>query len=252
MRYDSSEAVELHDCPDDLADRLKVAGGLNRFSGANFRVVWGYNRIVPMTGDWQEWEHFQGKLTDKLTGHAETRQFIKLKSSVVETRQVPKYLPANSWHLEGWCPPEDYGTPDLWRRAGEEVVAGMTVDTAGEFPARGEYELVFPLTTDFSGMGKPLPLAPALVEQLIQMVRAGRERFSPVQRKAAIEQRLQREDQGFTRKAIDIMKDGMRPFAGEEFVTVVKDWNRASWRRGGPPGTGIGLRGAGEALRGRE
>jgi hypothetical protein len=72
-------------------------------------------------------------------------------------------------------------------------------------------------------MGKPLPLEGVFAAQLVNLVRAGQERFSMVQRKAAIEQRLQREDQGFTRRAIDIMKDGLRPYAGEAFVTVPED-----------------------------
>ncbi len=162
----------------------------------------------------------QAKLTDKLTGHSETREFIRLKESKIETRHLPKYLPANCWHLEMWRPPEEYGSPEMWRKLGEEVIAGMTVDTAGEFPHRGEYELVMPLTTDFTCNGKPLPLEGALAVRLVQLVRAGKERFSMVQRKAAIEQKLQREEQGFSRKAIDIMKDGLRPYAGEAFVTV--------------------------------
>lgn len=223
MRRNSSEAVELHDCPAHVTKELKLAGGTNPFGEPLFRVVWGYNRIVPMHGEWQEWEHSVAKLIDKLTGHIEERPFIRLVRSVIETREEPKYLPANCWHLEKWCPPEDYGSPDLWRKQGEEVVAGMTVDTAGEFPHRGEYELVMPLTSDFTGMGKPVPLTADIVANLVRMVIAGRERFSMVQRKAAIEQRLKREDEGFTRRAIDIMKDGMRPFASETFVTVPKD-----------------------------
>jgi hypothetical protein len=220
MKHNSQEAVELHDCPANVARELRIAGGVNRYGEAMFRAIWGYNRIVLMSGEWQEWEHVEARLTDKLTGHAEKREFIRLKESKIETRQVPKYLPANCWHLEKWCPPEDYGSPEMWRKQGEELIAGLTVDTAGEFPSRGEYELVFPLTHDFSSDGKPLPLSAAVVSHLAALVKAGTERFSMVQRKAAIEQRLQREEQGFTRRAIDIMKDGMRPYAGEAFVTV--------------------------------
>jgi hypothetical protein len=220
MRHNSEEIIEHRECPPEVARELTVAGGVNRFNEPMFRVVWGYDRIVPMSGEWQEWEKGVATLTDKFTGHKESREFVRLVSSKVETRQVPKYLPANCWHLEKWCPPEDYGSPELWRKQGEEVVAGMTVDTAGEFPHRGEYELVMPLTTDFTSMGKPLPLEGEFVATLIKLVRAGQERFSMVQRKAAIEQRLKREEAGFTRKAIDIMKDGMRPYAGEAFVTV--------------------------------
>lgn len=215
MRFNSNEAVELHDTPAEVEREITLAGGLNRFGQPNFRVVWGFNRIVPMSGSWEKWEHMRGTLLDKETGIMGSREFIRLAESVVETRQVPKYLPANCWHLEGWCPPEDYGTPETWRKAGEEVVAGMTIDTAGEYPAHGEYELVLPITADFSGCGKPLPLNTALIANIVGMVRAGRERYSFVQRKAAIEQRLIREEQGFTRKAIDMLKDGMPMRGGQ-------------------------------------
>src|SRR5579864_5635556 len=198
MRFDSTEARVTRDCPENVAKALAVAGGLNRYSEPNFRVVWGFNRIVPMTGEWQEWEHWQANLLDKQTGVMGTRKFIKLKNSVVETRMVPKYLPANCWHLEGWRPPEEYGTPETWRKVGEEVLAGMTIDTAGEFPSRGEYELVFPLTHDFTSMGKPVELVTDIVANLVNMVRVGVERYSMVQRKAAIEQRLLREEEGFS------------------------------------------------------
>lgn len=220
MKQNSQEAVTTQECPAHVARELKLAGGENRYGEPNFRVVWGYNRIVPMTGEWQEFEHLQATLTDKLTGHQESRTFIRLKESKIETRQVPKYLPANCWHLEKWCPPEDYGSPELWRKQGEEVIAGLTIDTAGEFPARGEYELVMPLTTDGTSMGQPIPLVADAVSEIVRMIIVGRDRHSFAQRKAAIEQRLRREEEGFSRKAIDIMKDGMRPFCSEQFVTV--------------------------------
>lgn len=209
MRFNSNEAVQTRECPPDVARALELAGGNNCYGEANFRAVWGYNRIVPMTGKWEQWEKVVGMLTDKVTGVVGTREFIRLVSSVVETRQVPKYLPANCWHLEGWRPPEEYGTPETWRKAGEEVVAGMTIDTAGEFPGRGEYELIFPLTHDFTSMGKPVELVADVVGNLVNMVRAGVERYSFVQRKAAIEQRLRREEDGFTRQTVDMLKDGM-------------------------------------------
>jgi hypothetical protein len=220
MRQNANEAVERRDTPPEVTEELKLAGGLNRFGEPMFRVIWGFNRIVPMSGEWQEWEHSTAALVDKLTGFSQSRPVIRLVRSVIETRFEPKYLPANCWHLEKWCPPEEYGSPEVWRKQGEEVVQGLTVDTAGEFPSRGEYELVMPLTTDFTYDGKPLPLSSTLVGELARMVKVGTERYSLMQRRAAIEQRLKREEQGFTRKAIDIMKDGMRPYAGEAFVIV--------------------------------
>lgn len=220
MKQNSQESVTTQDCPEHVARELKLAGGTNRFGEPNFRVVWGWNRIVPMTGEWQEFEHLQATLTDKLTGHQESRTFIRLKESKIETRQVPKYLPANCWHLEKWCSPEEVGvSPEMWRQLGQEVIAGLTIDTAGEFPSRGEYELCYPITHDCSCSGKPLPLIADVVAEIVQKIQKGRD-FSLQQRKTAIEQRLEREQEGFTRKAIDIMKDGMRPFCAEDFVTV--------------------------------
>jgi hypothetical protein len=220
MRQNANEVIEHHECPPEVARELALAGGNNPFGKPMFRVVWGYDRIVPMTGEWQEFEHMAATLTDKLTDYSEIRTFIRLKESKIETRHVPKYLPANCWHLEMWRPPEEYGTPETWRKAGEEIVAGMTIDTAGEFPSQGEYELVTPITHDWTNSGKPLPLVGALVAEIVNMIRYGRDHFNLQQRKAAIEQRLIREEQGFTRRAIDIMKDGMRPFCSETFVTV--------------------------------
>lgn len=223
MKHRAQERVEHHKCPEFVARELKLAGGTNCFGEPMFRVVWGYDRIVPMTGEWQDFEQFAAKLTDRFTNYSQTRVFTKLKSSVIETRQVPKYLPANCWHLEMWRPPEEYGKPEDWRKQGEEVVAGLTVDTAGEYPSRGEYELCYPLTDDGTSSGRPLPLVAAVVAEIVRSIVYGKNNFNFAQRRAAIEQRVLREEQGFVRKTMDILRDGMKPFAGESFVTVQQD-----------------------------
>lgn len=216
----STEIAEHRQCPEHITETLRVAGGENRFGEPNFRVVWGYDRIVPITGEWQEFEQVNVTLRDRLTGYKESRVATRMKSSVIETRMVPKYLPGNCWHLEMWRPPEEYGSPEAWGKAGEEVVGCMTVDTAGPYPARGEYELCYPLTHDGTSHGDPIPLVDDLVKDIVHMIVAGRERFSLQQRKAAIEQETQRKEDGFLRVTMDRLKDGLRPFAGEDFVTV--------------------------------
>jgi hypothetical protein len=223
MRASAQERIEHHTPSEEVVEQLTQAGGTNRYGDPNFRVVWGYNRIVPMTGEWQEWEQYVGKLTDKVTGYSESRKFTKLVSSVVETRYVPKYLPGNCWHLEMWRPPEEYPSPDKWRELGQEVLGGLTIDTAGEFPARGEYELCYPLTHDGTSGGKPIPLVGSIVAEMVRMIRYGRQTFSLAQRRAAIEQRVAREERGFTRKMCDILGEGLKPFAGEDFVTVLEN-----------------------------
>lgn len=212
-----NESIEHHDCPETVKLRLLLAGGMNRFGEPNFRVVWGYNRIIKLHGEWQDVEPAKptGLFSAKGTAIMTTP---RVKSSVIETREVPKYLPGNCWFLEKWQPPETYGTPEKWHKAGEEVVGASTVDTAGPFPSQGEYELVMPLTIDGTPRGQRLPLYPAVVELLVQMIQRSGD-FSWSQRRAAILQRMEHEDKQFTQRAESILRDGVPAFSGNEFVT---------------------------------
>lgn len=220
MRASSQGTVERRECPAHITEALRVAGGENCFGDPNFRVVWGWNRIVPIHGEWEEWEQCVATLRDKLTGYTESRQVTRLVRSVIETRHVPKYLPANCWHLEMWRPPEEYGSPEEWHKMGEEVIQGLTIDTSGPYPTRGEYELCYPLTSDGSSHGIPVMLVADVVAEIVQMIKVGRERFNYQQRRAAIEQRERLKEEGLTKRMRDMLKDGMKPFAGETFVTV--------------------------------
>lgn len=210
-----AERVEKQDTPVWVADRLISVGGLNRLGKPMFRVVWGYNRIIKIHGEWQEFE--QGTIV--LPAGRGTTPYTKLKSSKIETREMPKYLPPTRWFLEKWCPPEDYGTPETWRKAGEEVIGGLTVDTAGPYPSEGDYELVFCLSSNLLSSGDFIPLEATVVEWIIQLLLRSKD-LRLQQRKAAIEQRQLKKDNDFTNTAFDIMKNRLRPFAGEKFVTV--------------------------------
>jgi hypothetical protein len=216
----SRERIEHHICPQNVVNELRLAGGVNRFNEPNYRVVWGYDRIVPIHGEWQEWERYQGTLTDKFTGHAETRQFVKLANSVIETRLLPKYLPGNCWHLEQWRPPEEYGTREEWSKRGEEIIGTMTIDTSGPYPERGEYELVYPLTDDGTSHGTSIPLVNDVVVEIVRLIQWNKGRHTFLERRAAIEQRVRREEEGYVNRAKEVMREGMHPYAGEAFVTV--------------------------------
>lgn len=176
-----NEHIEHKDCPEFIAKRLELAGGLNPFGEPNFRVVWGFDRIVKMTGQWG--------------------------GGPVETREVPKYLPGNMWHLEAWCAPETYGTPETWGKLGEEVIGNMTVDTAGPFPSRGEYELCYTLSSNLGPDGVFVPLDVTTAELIVNMIKASRkETVSMQQRQSAIRQRLYRESrQRVTETAIELL-----------------------------------------------
>jgi hypothetical protein len=211
--------IEHHECPADVTERLRLAGGINRFGEPNFRVVWGYDRIIKLHGEWQEFEQYMATLTDKLTGYAETRPLTRLVRSVVETREVPKYTPANCWHLEKWRPPEEYGSPQQWRARGLEHTRFQTVDTSGPYPERGEYERCYPLTHDGTINGTPIPLVADVVEEIVNMIRlSGEEKLTYLQRRAAIMERVRREDEGFVAQTEDILREALPAFHGQEYV----------------------------------
>lgn len=219
MRQKKNEAIEHHDCPVEIAEELRLAGGSNRFGEPNFRVVWGYNRIVSIFGNWQDFEQYKVKMTDRLTGFAKSRVVTRLKSEVIETRQVPKYLPGNCWHLEMWRPPEEYGSPEQWDKLGQEHDRASTLHTAGEFPSRGEYELCYPLTDDGTPDGQPIPLIGAVVSEIVRMIRTGREQLDFQRSKALIEQREKNKEERFVQSVEEKLRSGLPAFHGNEFVT---------------------------------
>jgi hypothetical protein len=119
---------ETHDTPPSIARTLARAGGTNIFGEPNFRAVWGWNRLAWIGGRW----------TDLDSSGSVLRETIGL-------RFEPKYLPTDRWHIERWCAPEMYGSPESWARNTLEIENGMNVPALGPYPSRGEYEHVFTL-----------------------------------------------------------------------------------------------------------
>jgi hypothetical protein len=186
--------------PPEIEKRITDTGGLNRFGEPLYRIIWGYERIVPITGFW-------------FTGFDALGQPVQ--SDVPETRMEPKYMPADRWHLEMWRPPEEYGTPDTWRQQGLEVYGGYTCDTAGEFPSRGDYELILTFQLD----NEYVPLNPTSCEAVVTLLKASRD-FTYMQRLNAINQREMRKSKYRVNRMAEEMRNKLRPFAGESFIVV--------------------------------
>ena len=85
---------ETHETPENVARRLCLAGGMNRYGEANYRVVWGWNRLGWIGGKFED-RDARGDLIRE----------------VVELRWEPKYPQVNRWHVERWVPAEAYGSP---------------------------------------------------------------------------------------------------------------------------------------------
>jgi hypothetical protein len=145
---------ETHEAPAFVAQALARAGGLNRFGEPNFRAVWGWSRLAWIGGRFEDRDAAGNLLRES-----------------VELRYEPKYFPRDRWHIERWCAPEMYGSPDDWARATLEVEGARSIAALGPYPSRGEYEHVFTLE---NARGEFIQLAPTIVERLARMIEASR------------------------------------------------------------------------------
>src|SRR5579871_5114364 len=119
---------ERYQTPENVARRLELAGGRNRYGEPNYRAVWGWSRLGWIGGRW----------TDRNDAGDTVRE-------VIELCRVPKYTPQDRWHIERWMPPESYGSPANWYSQTIERENGVALPGLGPYPERGEYEHCFTL-----------------------------------------------------------------------------------------------------------
>jgi hypothetical protein len=176
---------ETHETPECIARILTRTGGRNRFGEANYRAVWGWNRLTWIGGKWED--------RDPHTG--------ELRREIIELRREPKYHQLNRWHIERWCPPELYGSPETWRAQTLEIEGAQAIPALGPYPSRGEYELAFTLE---GPRGEFVQLTPAIVERVARAIEFCR--GTPrAQRRAAVERREAQQEREFDRAADEIL-----------------------------------------------
>lgn len=191
---------ETHDTPDNVAQRLARAGGINRFGEPNYRAVWGWNRLAWIGGKFVE--------HDPATG--------SLLREVVELRQEPKYPSVNRWHIERWVPPEVYGSPRLWYTQTIERENGVSIPALGPYPSRGEYEHCFTLE---GPNGEFIQLTPTAAEHIARAIEFSW--CSPrSSKKRSLDDRAQREESAYEAWAYDQLDDAVPAFHKQPFVTV--------------------------------
>lgn len=190
---------ERHEAPEGVAARLAAAGGLNKYGEANYRVVWGWNRLGWIGGKFEDRDE-QGNLIRE----------------VVELREEPKYAAVNRWHLERWVPPEAYGSPRTWYAQTVESTDGKSVPALGPYPERGEYEHCFTIE---GAHGEFVQLTPTIVERVAQAIEWSRRMPRAVQR-AGLYGREERRERKYEEWALDLLDDAMPALHGQEFVTV--------------------------------
>jgi len=190
---------EAHEAPEEVAQRLSVAGGLNRYGEANCRVVWGWNRLAWIGGKFEDRD-----------------EHGNLVREVVELRREPKYAEVNRWHMERWVPPETYRSPKEWYAQTVESANGKSVPALGPYPERGEYEHCFTI----QGLhGEFVQLTPTIVERVAQAIEWARGRPKAKQR-GMLYEREAREERAFEAWAFEVLDDAAPAWHGVEYVTV--------------------------------
>jgi hypothetical protein len=190
---------ETHRTPENIASRLDRAGGVNPFGEPNFRAVWGWNRLTWIGGKFEDRDEHGALLRER-----------------IELRLEPKYPAVNRWHIERWVPPETYGSPRAWSAQTLEVADGRSMPALGPYPSRGDYEHCFTLE---GPRGEFVQLTPSVAEYIARAIEWSRAQ-PRLTRRAAIENRRQRDDRAFDVWAYDLLDDAVPAFHKQPFVTV--------------------------------
>jgi hypothetical protein len=190
---------ETHETPENVARRLELAGGRNRFGESNYRAVWGWNRLAWIGGKFEDRDEHGRLLRER-----------------VELRREPKYPAVNRWHIERWVPPEIYGSPRTWYAQTNEIADGQSVPALGPYPSRGEYEHCFTLETP---KGEFIQLTPTITEHIARAIEYSRCAQRGHARKKLYEGEA-REDRAYEDWAFDLLDDQTPAFHKQPFVTI--------------------------------
>ena len=168
----SENCNELNYPPEDFALRVAEAGGYNRYDEPNFKVVWLRSEFYRAGGTWA------GGGQSVITGY----------------RWLPHSF-EQGWALMQWQPPEKYGTPESYYVANYDEQTGL--QTLGEYPFRGRYEIVMPFIWKGIVNGKlvveHMPLTSMLIDLIVPIIREA-ESLSWVRKRALMLEQKERKD----------------------------------------------------------
>jgi hypothetical protein len=179
---------QQHDCPKDFQDRLTRIGGINRYGEPNFKLVWSQSQTLRAGAYWPE-EGFHGY------------------------RDIPRYN-SPCWLLMQWKAPEEYGSPDLWYFQNEDENG---LQTLGEFPFKGQYEIVYALIDREIVNGNlkltHLPLCSFLIDRIVPIIMQAKD-VSITRRKEAMLAEKHRKDQEEFKRIEDARLGARLQFTG--------------------------------------
>jgi|SRR5580700_1787418 hypothetical protein len=171
-------------CPDDYAQRITDAGGLNKFGEPNFRICWGMSEIFRAGGVWEPLDgaYYRGYRDLLLVNEA-------------------------CWALLQWQPAERFGLPGSYYF--QNLDEGTGLQTLGEFPFHGRYEIIQPFVhravVDGRVVVDAMPLSSLLVDMVIPIIRESKEISALKLREIARERREIEE-----KRKVDAIEDCIR------------------------------------------
>jgi hypothetical protein len=145
---------QLYKLPQVFADRITRVGGLNLYGQPNFKMIWGMGGekacLFRAGGEWAG----GGQVTYK--GYRD----LLLSGDPC-------------WVLLHWQAPEKYGAPNSYYVANYDV--DTSLQTLGEYPYRGRYEIVLPLIWKGIVNGRlkieSMPLSSLLIDLIIPVIK---------------------------------------------------------------------------------
>jgi hypothetical protein len=191
---------ETHDTPENVAQALRRAGGINPYGQPNYRCVWGWNRLAWIGGKFEDRDEQGALLRER-----------------IELRKEPKYPAVNRWHIEKWVPPESYGSPRAWYAQTIERENGVSIPALGPYPSRGEYEHCFTLE---GPRGEFVQLTATVVEHVARAIEWTRSAPRSAG-KRALSGREQRQERAYDDWAYGVLDDAVPAFHNQPFVTLL-------------------------------
>lgn len=169
-------------CPKEYQDRVTKAGGINRYGQPNFKIVWGEAHGTRAGGYWEQ---------EGFTGYRD-----------IYLNDTP------CWLLLQWHDSIEAGSPTLWYMDNLDESTGL--QTLGEFPYKGFYQVLFILRDHKMEDGKlvidAMPLNGMLVDLVIPLMIFG-QGLSYERRAQAIKERRALEEEEQLRITTDARLD---------------------------------------------
>lgn len=168
--------IERRRCPKRFQQRLTNAVGTNQHGDPLFKIAWGQSITYTAGGVWPH-DHFFGY-----------RQLM-LSNSSPSGRGQP------CWMILEWHPPSDYNTDAVYYFENRDDATGL--QTLGEYPYKGRYEVAFKLVSQELRNGRmqvnSYHLSSMVLDLLIPAI-VECQKMNSKQRMRAIREMQERED----------------------------------------------------------